>query len=136
MNIDAGYTNLRRRTSQDPAGVSSHCFAGLMEEVLRVQRTEDGRGQSTVALKDFEAGEVLLREPCLAVAFEAAEKPWAAELRRRLKAMDGTCAWQYCLAVRCLSQDDPVPWEDFEGLEPLSAEAVRNLEVRYVRALV
>lgn len=99
-----------------------------MEEVLRVQRTEDGRGQSTVALKDFDAGEVLLREACLAVTFEASEAPWAAELRRKLKAMDGCCAWQYCLAVRCLSHDDPVRWEDFEGLEPLSAEGVCHLE--------
>jgi len=37
---------------------------------------------------------VLLREACLAVTFEASEAPWAAELRRKLKAMDGCCAWQ------------------------------------------
>lgn len=61
---------------------------------------------------------MLLREPALCVAFEALEPPWASQLRRRLKALDATCAWQYCLAVRCL---EPEAWGEScpDGLVPL-----------------
>lgn len=95
---------------------------------IRVQRTEDGRGQSTVALRDFESGEVLIEEPCLAVSFESLEPSWAKSLRSRLKELDPICAWQYCLAVRCLPMKAAVCWDDFEGLRPLSLEESQKLQ--------
>eukprot|EP00434_Breviolum_minutum_P002880 symbB.v1.2.002536.t1/scaffold103.1/size331058/1 len=95
---------------------------------IRVQRTEDGRGQSTVALRDFESGEVLIEEPCLAVSFESLEPSWAKSLRSQLKELDPICAWQYCLAVRCLPLEAAVCWDDFEGLQPLSLEESQKLQ--------
>eukprot|EP00913_Durusdinium_trenchii_P034611 g32381.t1 len=90
---------------------------------LCIQRTEDGRGQSTVAGRPFGVQEVLFREPPLAISFQQTEPLWAQQLRSKLLQLDTTCAWQYCLAVRCL--DQPI---DLEGLEVLKPEEVQMLQ--------
>jgi len=93
----------------------------------RVIQSEDGRGHATLASRDLASGEVLFREPPLATVAPSHDPPWLAQLRQELKVLSEACAWQYCVAVHCLSAQE-LPQPSPFGLVPLSEEALMKLQ--------
>mmetsp|Transcript_89127 Transcript_89127/g.171532 ORF Transcript_89127/g.171532 Transcript_89127/m.171532 type:complete len:457 (-) Transcript_89127:82-1452(-) len=93
----------------------------------RVIQSEDGRGHATLASRDLASGEVLFREPPLAIVASAHDPPWLAQLRQELKVLSEACAWQYCVAVHCLSAQQ-LPQPAPLGLVPLPEEKQVKLQ--------
>merc|ERR1719321_2120662 len=91
------------------------------DDGTRIFRSEDGRGHATRALRDFVKGEILFQEPALAAVYPTYDKPWLAALRKKLNAITGDCAWQYCVAVHCMTSGElPSPLPD--ALRPMERD--------------
>jgi len=93
----------------------------------RVLLSEDGRGNSTIALRAFSKGELIFKEPPLALVYPSDDLPWMQAMRTELQALNEACAWQYCVAVHCLAESEmpkPLP----EGLSPMSLDARKRME--------
>lgn len=88
---------------------------------LRVVRSDDLMGASTMAVRALEKDTVLLREPPLLLVYPSRDPPWLAAMRAELVAMAPDCAWQYCMAAHGLSEEE-LPQPAPPGLAPLSAE--------------
>eukprot|EP00747_Dinoflagellata_sp_TGD_P167579 gnl/TRDRNA2_/TRDRNA2_192218_c0_seq1.p1 gnl/TRDRNA2_/TRDRNA2_192218_c0~~gnl/TRDRNA2_/TRDRNA2_192218_c0_seq1.p1 ORF type:complete len:508 (-),score=97.44 gnl/TRDRNA2_/TRDRNA2_192218_c0_seq1:12-1535(-) len=95
----------------------------------RVMISDDGRGGVgywTVAARNFAKGDVIFQEPPLAMVYPSYDPPWLAVMRKALLELSEACAWQYCVAVHCLTAAEltyPVP----EGLKPFSEVARARL---------
>lgn len=93
----------------------------------RVFHSDDGRGHATRALRDFAKGEIIFQEPALAAVYPSYDKPWLAALRKKLLAIDDACAWQYCVAVHCLTSGElPTPLPD--GLTAMAKDVRSKLD--------
>eukprot|EP00931_Biecheleriopsis_adriatica_P081111 TRINITY_DN54465_c0_g1_i1.p1 TRINITY_DN54465_c0_g1~~TRINITY_DN54465_c0_g1_i1.p1 ORF type:complete len:428 (-),score=106.91 TRINITY_DN54465_c0_g1_i1:47-1330(-) len=98
-----------------------------MASNVHVRRSDDGRGQGTEAVRDLAEGEVIFQERPLALVYPSRDAPWLADLRRELRALSEACAWQYCMAVHCLTAKElPEPCPD--GIEALAETASQQLE--------
>ncbi|CAE7896566.1 SMYD5, partial [Symbiodinium microadriaticum] len=86
------------------------------------------RGQRTLATRDIGEGEEIFQEPPLALLVPSRELPWAKTLRSALRTLSEDCAWQFCLAVQCLSEEEFPQSRRPEGLRPLSAHARQKLQ--------
>eukprot|EP00928_Gymnodinium_smaydae_P060017 TRINITY_DN4355_c0_g1_i2.p1 TRINITY_DN4355_c0_g1~~TRINITY_DN4355_c0_g1_i2.p1 ORF type:complete len:465 (+),score=140.77 TRINITY_DN4355_c0_g1_i2:71-1396(+) len=103
------------------AGETQHDGAGT-----RVLRSEDGRGNSTLATRAFRKGDVLFREAPLALVYPSRDEPWLAAMRAELRTASEACAWQYCVAAFCLAPAD-LPAPPPPGLQPLAEEKRQQL---------
>jgi hypothetical protein len=89
--------------------------------------SEDGRGNSTEALRAFAQGDVIFKEPPLALIYSMDDVPWLKAMREDLVKLNEACGWQYCVAVHCLTAEElprPLP----EGLVGMEAGARRQME--------
>eukprot|EP00927_Polykrikos_kofoidii_P025666 TRINITY_DN23026_c0_g1_i1.p1 TRINITY_DN23026_c0_g1~~TRINITY_DN23026_c0_g1_i1.p1 ORF type:complete len:522 (-),score=93.23 TRINITY_DN23026_c0_g1_i1:106-1671(-) len=78
----------------------------------KVVTSDDGRGHATFAARTFARGDVMFKEPPLAMVYPSRDPPWLADLRHSLTKVSDACAWQYCVAVHCLIEAElpqPVP---------------------------
>lgn len=85
-----------------------------------------GEGRYTLATRNFDEGEVVFQENPLLLVYTQLDPKWRAGMRAELLDLSRDCAWQYCMAVHCLSADDlpdPLP----EGLEPLGDDALAKM---------
>jgi len=111
----------KRQKSTDRRSVVSNVDA------TRVFHSEDGRGHATRALRDFAKGEIIFQEASLAAVYQTYDKPWRAALRKKLSAISEDCAWQYCVAVHCMTSGElPSPLPD--GLCAMVKDDRRKLE--------
>jgi len=95
----------------------------------RVLCALDGRGNSTEAVRDFAKGDVVFKEQPLAMVYPSRDPPWLASLRRELKTLSEDCAWQYCVAVYCLTIAE-LPHPCAPGLRPIGdAERAKLMEL-------
>jgi len=97
------------------------------EQGTFIYRSEDGRGHATRALRDFAKGEIIFQEPALVAVYPLYDKEWLVRLRKKLLAVDEACAWQYCVAVHCMTSSElPSPLPD--GLTAMVRDARSKLE--------
>jgi len=68
-----------------------------------VVRSDDGRGDATVAGRAFGDSDIIFREPPLAIVFPDLELDWLRTLRTDLLALCETTAWAFCLALQLLT---------------------------------
>lgn len=92
-----------------------------------VQPDEDSRGYATVAARDLADGEVLFcEEPLIAVDPEK-DPEWILAMRAALTRLSSDCAWQFCMAARCLREEDlpqPLP----PGTTSMSDDTHRRMQ--------
>ncbi|CAE7352875.1 DNAJB2, partial [Symbiodinium sp. CCMP2456] len=100
---------------------------GMAMAPICIEGSED-RGQRTLATRDIGEGEVIFQEPPLALLVPSRELPWAKTLRSALRKLSEDCAWQFCLAVQCLTEEEFPQSRRPEGLRPLSAHACQKLQ--------
>eukprot|EP00929_Paragymnodinium_shiwhaense_P091665 TRINITY_DN51564_c0_g1_i1.p1 TRINITY_DN51564_c0_g1~~TRINITY_DN51564_c0_g1_i1.p1 ORF type:complete len:585 (-),score=167.65 TRINITY_DN51564_c0_g1_i1:7-1761(-) len=107
----------------------AHSLADGVAETAetKVFCSEDGRGHATMAAKSFAKGDILFREPALAIVYPTRDPPWLASLRDELKQESEACAWQYCMATFCLAAEE-LPSPPPAGLQALDDAGKRRLQ--------